>query len=118
MDVSKLRDASPERIQDSKVRDSGSAAKTGRVKATDAGATSSTKDAAPTNDTDKVRLSHDSVALKEGIEAAKAAPSSRADKVAALKTAIQNGTYKMDNKAIAEKMIQHSLEDDLLTRME
>jgi negative regulator of flagellin synthesis FlgM len=63
-----------------------------------------------------VKWSADSQLLSEGLELAKAAPDVRSDKIAQIKQAIQNGTYKADSKKIADRMIQASLEDDLASR--
>lgn len=49
--------------------------------------------------------------LKAAIEAAAAgAPDIRESKVAALKASLADGTYKIDNSAIAEKLLQEANE--------
>jgi flagellar biosynthesis anti-sigma factor FlgM len=65
-----------------------------------------------------VKWSADSQLIADGVQMAKSAnaEAGRTEKVAAIKAAIQNGTYKTDAKKIAEKMIQSSLEDDLATK--
>ena len=63
-----------------------------------------------------VKWSPDAEVAQEAMATAKAAPDTRADKVAHLKAAIKNGTYKVDAHKVADKMIQSSLEEDLLTR--
>ena len=65
---------------------------------------------------EKVLWSQESSLISDGVTAAKASHDSRTDKVAELKAAIQSGKYKVDSKKIAEKMIQSSLEDEVLTR--
>lgn len=63
-----------------------------------------------------VKWSPESQLLSEGLSLAKSAPDARADKVAQIKLAMENGTYKIDANKIADRMIQSSLEDDLATR--
>lgn len=63
-----------------------------------------------------VAWSADAVALGEGIEAAKAAPDSRAERVAELKAQIQSGRYKVNAEKVAEKMLHESFAESLLTR--
>jgi negative regulator of flagellin synthesis FlgM len=63
-----------------------------------------------------VRWSPDAALLAEGVQEAKAAPDARADKVAELKAAIQNGTYKIDARAVADRMLQSSFEEAVLSR--
>ncbi len=70
----------------------------------------------PSKYLDKIEFSGDAIAASEGVEAAKTAPDIRAEKVAALKAAVKNGTYKTDAKQIADSMIQKSFEESLLTR--
>ncbi len=65
---------------------------------------------------DRLELSTDSEIAAEALETAKNSQLVRSDKVAALKSAIKNGTYKPDVKSVADSMIQKSLEDSLLTR--
>ncbi len=71
---------------------------------------SATSQSAKVNWSPKAKLAQEALAL------AKASPDVRADKVAALKAAIADGTYKVDSKSLADKMISSSLEDELLTR--
>lgn len=58
---------------------------------------------------DILELSDEAKTYLTTIKAAKAQGSSiRAEKVAGIKKAIENGTYKVDSTAVAEKMIQDS----------
>jgi negative regulator of flagellin synthesis FlgM len=66
--------------------------------------------------TEKVAWSADSQIMAQGLEAARNAPDVRADRVAALKAQLADGSYKVDATKLADKMIGASLEDDLLTR--
>jgi negative regulator of flagellin synthesis FlgM len=70
----------------------------------------------PAKRAEDVKWSSEARLASEALAAAKAAPDVRADRVAALKASIANGTYKVDSKTLADKMISRSLEDDLLTR--
>lgn len=65
---------------------------------------------------EKVNLSPESMLLQEGVATAKASPDVRTDKVASLKAAIKNGTYKVDPQAVADKMLESHLEESLLAR--
>lgn len=115
MDISKVR---PDRIEDQKISDKNSLAKT-----------SSAKEAKPVKDllssgpTEKVGATPENVSWStdaqvatEGLAHAKAAPDVRQDKVAALRDAIRKGTYQVNAQGVAEKMLQSSLEEGLLTR--
>lgn len=65
---------------------------------------------------EKVKWSDDAKLMSEGLQAVKDAPDVRTDKIAALKAKIAAGTYKVDPDALAEKMLNDSLAEDLLTR--
>ena len=58
---------------------------------------------------EKVSWSADAELFSHGLDVAKNTPDARSDKVAELKAAIKNGTYKVDSKAVAEKMLQAEL---------
>ena len=58
---------------------------------------------------DKVELSRLAKDLQRATEIAKAAPEVRPEKVAALKEKIENGSYEVDSKKVASKMIVDSL---------
>ena len=53
---------------------------------------------------DAVNMSHDALLLTEAIRAAQNAPDIRQEKVDALKAAIENGTYDINAKLIAERI--------------
>lgn len=115
MDISKVR---PDRIQEEKISDKNSLTKTSETKGTKA-----VKDLLSTGASEKagatpenVSWSADAQVATEGLAHAKAAPDVRQDKVAALRNAIRNGSYQVNAKGVAEKMIQNSLEEGLLTR--
>lgn len=63
---------------------------------------------------ESVKLSSEAQMLSEAKEVVRSGTDVRADKVAALKKAIKDGHYKVDAGSISEKMIQSSLEEDLL----
>jgi negative regulator of flagellin synthesis FlgM len=75
-----------------------------------------TSQTAKTSLANNVKWSADAKLATEALALAKAAPDTRSEKVAALKAAIANGSYKVDSSAVADRMIESSLEDDLLTR--
>lgn len=121
MDISKVR---PDRVQEDKGADKLSGNK-GAGKTSQAGGVKSKNDladllgvenTASSPSPEKVSWSADAHIATEGLAQAKAAPDVRQDKVAALKAAIQKGTYQVDSKAVAEKMLQSSMEEGLLTR--
>jgi len=103
-------------IGDAKVNETSrgkSTAKAGAVKDThDAGMFESIDKGSP----EKVLWSQDASLISEGVQAAKSSPDTRADRVASLKASIAGGKYHVEPKDIAERMIQSSLEDDVLTR--
>jgi negative regulator of flagellin synthesis FlgM len=114
MDVTKLRS---DKIADAQA---GAAQSSQKSKATSQTVSrevsaNSTKPAAGFS-SENVNLSAEAGLLAEGVSAAKAAPDVRAERVASLKAAIKNGTYKPDAHAIAGKMIETHLEESLLAR--
>ena len=116
MDISKVR---PDRIHEEKISDKKSLNKTGDASKVDKtadlfSAEQSEKTSSASNE--KINWSADAQLATEGLAQAKAAPDTRQDKVAMLKDAIRRGTYQPNAKGIAEKMIQSSLEEGLLTR--
>ena len=113
MDISKLRN---DPVVDTKVREKARSEKAG--KANQKPAEELTAIRKDPKGAERVRLSEDLKMAQEGLDIAKASPDVRAQKVAELKAAIKNGTYKVDNKELAEKMIRSALEDDVLTRMD
>jgi negative regulator of flagellin synthesis FlgM len=59
--------------------------------------------------TDRVELSSSSRLIQKIQEAAQAAPDVRAEKVAALKKQVENGTYQVSSEDIAGKMLKDFL---------
>jgi len=112
MDISKLRS---DRVGDAKVSDSKGTGAGAKAKSVQAGEASAAE-RVPNQSIENVKLSEESSLLADGIQHAKNSPDTRSEKVAALKAAIRNGSYKIDSRGIADKMIQSSLEDDLLSR--
>jgi negative regulator of flagellin synthesis FlgM len=103
-----------DRVQQTGV-DQAAASKAKSVKdSKDAGAAAKAR--AEGTSSEKVSWSADATILNQGLDAARAAPDVRTDRVAALKAQLADGSYKVDAKKLADKMIGASLEDDLLTR--
>ncbi len=63
---------------------------------------------------DKVILSPRAKEIHEAKKLLYSIPDIREEKVAVLKKSIKNGTYKIDNEKIADKMLKGSLLDELL----
>ncbi len=63
---------------------------------------------------DKVVLSPRAKEIHEAKKILKSIPDIREEKVAGLKKSIKNGTYKIDQEKIADKMLKESLLDELL----
>ncbi len=82
-------------------------------KAIDAKDTASAKQAVSSSG-DRINISADASVLSQGLEAVKNSSDVRADRVAELRKAIQAGTYKVDGKKVAEKMLDSSLEEAIL----
>ncbi|MBS1985809.1 MAG: flagellar biosynthesis anti-sigma factor FlgM [Bdellovibrionales bacterium] len=119
MDISKLKsDQATDRVQEGRVRGNSATSKTGRTQKTGESRDALATERAAPSGPDQVKLSSDAHGLKEGVEIARNASDVRGDKVAALKAQIKNGTYKVDDKAVAEKMLQSSIEEGLLARNE
>ena len=57
----------------------------------------------------KVEISSSSVEYSKAAEKMENVPKERSDKVAELKLMVQNDTYKVDSKKIAEKVLKDSL---------
>ncbi len=111
MDVNKI---GSERVQQERVSEQNATQKSqaganNQTEAAGSGATKSDKSSG-------VNWSADAQMMTEGLAAAKTAPDVRADRVAQIKDAIRSGSYKMDAKKIADRMINESLADDLATR--
>jgi flagellar biosynthesis anti-sigma factor FlgM len=117
MDVSKLKnDATSSAVSESRL--SGAQGTSSARKTQRSADASAIQGSGKIENSEKVALSPEARLLSEGVDAVRMAPTTRADKVAELKAQIKAGTYNVDPKAVAEKMIQSSLEDDILTRME
>lgn len=63
---------------------------------------------------DSLQISSEASALAQGLNAVKNSADVRPDRVAELKKAIQAGTYKVDAKKVAEKMLDSSIEESIL----
>lgn len=63
---------------------------------------------------DNVELSQSVKDVQFANEMIKSIPDVRDDKVARLKSEIENGTYRIDSEKIADKMINESIINDLL----
>jgi negative regulator of flagellin synthesis FlgM len=68
------------------------------------------------NITQNVKWTENADLLSEGVRSVKNSPDVRKDKVAALKAQIQSGQYKVDADKVADKMLQESLENEILSR--
>ncbi|HEY8491231.1 MAG TPA: flagellar biosynthesis anti-sigma factor FlgM [Dehalococcoidia bacterium] len=60
---------------------------------------------APEARADQVEISTRARALQQADQAAREAPEVREDRVRELREAIQNGTYRVDAKAVAERLL-------------
>ncbi len=58
---------------------------------------------------DSVELSSEALNLKDMQAAAMQTPDVRADKVAALKTQVESGAYKISHEKLAEQMIEEAV---------
>lgn len=59
---------------------------------------------------DRVSVSSDAKLVAEAAQAAQASPDVRVDKVEALRTQVQSGTYTPNSQLIAQKMVQSDLD--------
>lgn len=100
--------------QNSEVRESGRGESQSSNSATNAAGSAQSN--AQSNAAAKVKWSSDARMAEQIDKTARSAPDVRADRVAALKAAIADGSYKVDARGLADKMIESSLKDDLLTR--
>ncbi len=58
---------------------------------------------------DKVQLSDDAKMMAQARGVANETPDVRAEKVAALRDQVQNGTYQIDNKKVAEGILKEDM---------
>ncbi|MFH1935491.1 MAG: flagellar biosynthesis anti-sigma factor FlgM [Pseudomonadota bacterium] len=63
---------------------------------------------------DKVILSHDRKKIQEAKKLMDSIPDIREEKVAKIKAQIENGTYQVEEKKLAAKIIKESLLNELL----
>lgn len=66
----------------------------------------------PQNRCDRVTLSPRAQELRDAQQALASIPDVREDRVEEIKTRIADGSYRIDSKAIATKMIRESLSND------
>lgn len=63
------------------------------------------KAAAPKQVADRVDVSESSRLFSQALVAAQATPDVRAERVEAVRAAVQNGTYQVDSRLIAERIL-------------
>ncbi len=61
----------------------------------------------------EVKISDEARLYKQASDIAHATPDIRAEKVAALKKAVQSGTYKVDTEKVADRLVDEHLNTDL-----
>lgn len=59
-----------------------------------------------------VEISDGARLMQRAVEVAKQAPEGRAERVASLKQAIQDGSYKVDAKKVADRLVDDHLAND------
>ena len=75
-----------------------------------AGRAGKTKEADPEVRGDRVSLSNDARLRTQAFSAAQAAPDVRQERVDALKAQVDNGTYVVDSRKVAAKLLQEDAE--------
>ncbi len=70
---------------------------------------SKTQNVAPQPKGDSVKLSDDAKMMAQARGVASETPDVRAEKVAALREQVQNGTYKIDNERVAEGILKEDM---------
>lgn len=60
----------------------------------------------------EVNISEDAQLLKRGVESVRALPEQAKERVAALKKSIQEGTYRVDNARVADRLVDEHLKTD------
>lgn len=63
-----------------------------------------------TSKSDNINVSEDAKLLSTALDTAKNAPETRAEKVARLKGMVADGTYDVDGRTVAEKMVQEEID--------
>ena len=63
---------------------------------------------------DRVALSPEAKIMQEAIKVLETLPDVREEKVAQIRERIEEGTYQVDGRKVAEKMINESIMNDLL----
>ncbi len=63
---------------------------------------------------DRVALSPEAKIMQEAIKVLETLPDVREEKVAQIRERIEDGTYQVDGRKVAEKMINESIMNDLL----
>ena len=84
--------------------------KSDKAKATGKGI-DATRTGAAAGARENVQISEQARMMQRANEIANSVPDFRADKVAALKQSIQNGTYKVDAREIADRLVDEHLKD-------
>jgi negative regulator of flagellin synthesis FlgM len=111
MDVSKAKNDHLAKSSANATRESSSVARPKNLNKGQSALDALAPQSAPT--TEKVNWSEDAALVAQGLDAIKATPDVRADKVAQIKAAIKNGTYKVDAKDVADKMIESAIADEV-----
>lgn len=75
--------------------------------------TASSQGSSPTSQKDEVILSSQAQDFSQIYQSLKATPDVRTDRVQELSDKINSGTYNVDSKDVADKMIGRSMADDL-----
>ena len=88
-----------------------------RAKQTETAPSTGTKDRAAVgpasrNAASEVEISDKAQLMKQAAEIAKGTSDIRANRVAELKKAIQDGTYRVDSQAVADKLVDEHLSTD------
>ena len=110
MDITKIRS---DKVNEGRIQDAQKSKSTEKAESIEIG---SSKPTATSKTAEKVSFSPEAGMLLEGLHDAKTASDVRADRVAELKAQIKGGHYKVDAKAVAEKMLQAGLEEEAAVR--
>jgi negative regulator of flagellin synthesis FlgM len=63
----------------------------------------------PDNAEDKIELSAEALEIKQFEEKAQLLPDTRPEKIAAIKTSLENGSYQIDTEKLAEKLLDEMM---------